>query len=198
MVKPKSKVPETVIFLVSIVFLTSCQTFFGPTATLPSSELVYDNRSDVIVVHVDIHYPGVPRPTMSVDDCYRIFLPTLRIWGDGLVYYNESWGNVDRSAVLSGTIGSDKLKGILNYLNSQHFFTAWEHEDINPAGTLLKIGAQLMHRPAVEYETGELIPAVYIKLINTLKPELVSINDQKTIDPRIESILIEYNGCNKY
>ncbi len=182
---------KTAIFFVLACLLSGCA-----SGVLPDSALDYDHQPGAVVVAVDIHYPGVPLPTRAPSSCYRPYLPSLRIWGDGFVYLDERIQN-SRSAVLVGTLRPDTLREVFLYLNSQAFFTNWTHPGANPAGTWFKIGATLKNRPTVEYSSGDLTPALYRAVIAIITPELVHLNELAKSDPRAEAILTENEGCNK-
>lgn len=166
----------------------------------PTSVPQFNNQPDAVIIFVDIHYPGVPLPTRSPNDRYCAYLPSLRVWGDGLAFLDEGIQN-EYSSVLSGNLDQATLQKLLEILNADNFFASWKASTpypVNPSGTSLKIGAQLKDKPVIEYTMGALNPPVYEQLLETIKPVLKPLAEQSKVDERILEILKEDGNCNKY
>jgi hypothetical protein len=164
---------------------------------IPASNDQFDNKPETVVIYTYIHYPGVPLPTKTPNDKYCPYLPSLLIWGDGLVFLDEKISN-DYKSVLSGKLDSASLKSLLDILNSNNFFTEWSASAPNPSGTSMKIGAQLKDKPGTEHITDIGGPSFYKQITKTIKPALKPLTDQKVIDPRVDAVLKEGENCNKY
>ncbi len=136
-------------------------------------------------------------PTKTPNDQYCPYLPSLRVWGDGFAFLDEHIQN-EYNTVLSGNLDSATLQTLFDILSSDNFFTAWQAPGPNPAGTSLKIGAQLKDKPVTEYTSGDLEPPVYNLLIETIKPALKPLAEQSAVDERVDAILKENENCNKY
>lgn len=178
---------------IAIILASACS---APNIAASSSPQ-YDTRPEAVIIYAYIHYPGVPEPTKTPNDRYCEYLPSLIVWGDGLVFLDENIKN-EYNSVLSGTLDGATLLKLLDTLDADHFFSGWQAPGPNPSGTSLKIGAQLKDKPVTEYDSGSLGPSVYLELIRTIKPALNPLSEQSIVDQRIEDMLKENANCNKY
>jgi hypothetical protein len=185
-------------FIISTIIITlvsACSLSFQEETS--SSGAQFDSNPEAVVVYAYIHYPGVPLAKKGPADKYCAYLPSLLVWGDGFAFLDENIQN-EYNSVLSGNLDSATLQRLWDILASQDFFTGWQAPGPNPAGTSLKIGAKLTDQPVTEYISGVLEPPVYVQLIETIKPALKPLADQRVVDKRVDAILKENENCNKY
>jgi hypothetical protein len=181
--------------IIAITLATACS--LSRKGNAPSTIAQFDNKPETVVIYADIHYPGIPEPTKTPNDRYCPYLPSMRVWGDGFAYLDENILN-EYNSVLSGKLDSSTLQRLFDILSSENFFTTWQVSGPNPAGTMLKIGAQLKDKPVTEYTSGDLGPRVYVRLIETIKPALKPLAEQSAVDERVLAVLKENENCNKY
>lgn len=163
----------------------------------PAPTPYFDLNPETVILYADIHYPGVPVQPRTPADRYCVFTPLLRIWGDGLTYLSSSiYFNAEN--VLIGKLGPATLPTLYDILNADKFFSGWKKSTSNPAGTVLKLGAQLKGKHVTEYESSGLQPHVYLRLVETIEPQLEPLTQQGVVDPRILTFLQEYANCNEY
>lgn len=166
----------------------------------PQSTDFFDDDPDTVVFYYNIHYPGIPRPTQRPTDRYCMLTPKVRIWGDGLVFYDEKI-IIDRNSIYSGILSSQTFHQVYDILASAQFFSEREitktHFPPVPSGTFEEYGGKARSQPAVHYGSDQGVVPVS-KIINLVKPGLAKITNQNQVDSRIEQIMAEYATCNLY
>ena len=183
-------------FSILVILMASACSFLNMGKT-PSKNAQFDSQPKAVVLYAYIHYPGIPLPTNTPNDRYCEYLPSLIVWGDGFTFLDENIQN-QYNSVLSGNLDSVAIQTLLDILNSNNFFSDWQAAGPNPAGTYLKIGAQLKDNPVTEYTSGILEPPVYLQLIETIKPALKPLAEQNLVDKRVDAIMKENENCNEY
>jgi hypothetical protein len=192
---PKLRQPLTLFMFSTIAITLASACSLSRKALFSVAQ--FDNKPEAVVVYTYIHYPGVPELTKTPSDKYCHYLPSLIVWGDGFAFLDEYILN-EYNSVLSGNLDSATLQILFDILNSDDFFTDWQAPGPNPAGTFLRIGAQLKDKPVTEFISGDLRPPVYTQLIETIKPALKPLTEQSVVDERVDAILKENENCNKY
>jgi hypothetical protein len=161
-------------------------------ACTSATDLTYDNRSDVVVIYADLRAEGPPRLGVT---CRFESIPTLRIWGDGLIFLDASGTRQNDSRFWSGKLTPDQLNDTLAALNQQGFFdNTWKPDGPNPAGDWFYIGGNLKSK-TVTYSSGGLNPVLYQDLVTKLKPHLTPFALDNKPDARFDSLNIGTREC---
>lgn len=156
-------------------------------------DLTYNTSPDHVILYADIQpFPGPLPPGTS---CRYDSVPRLRIWGDGLVFLDDSQYASLGTVLWSGKLSVEQVQALLVFLQGQGFFThRWMTDSANPAGVGLQIGSQLK-TGSEEYGSGDLNPPRYRELIGRIKPSLTPFTLDNLPDHRFNALHIGTREC---
>jgi hypothetical protein len=176
---------------ISLIFLSVM------TGCAPQPDLSYESRPDQIILYADIQpIAGAPPPNTT---CRYLFVPRLRIWGDGVVFLDISESGLTAPSLWSGTLTSEQIKDVLLSLQRLGFFDKdWQIDTYgpNPAGTWFQMGAHLKTQD-VEHSSGVLKPSFYQDFIDTIKPSLTPFSIDNKPDARFDQLNIGTRDCSQ-
>jgi hypothetical protein len=153
----------------------------------------YNSSAQNVVIYSDLKwYPVVPPPAEPT--CLGQFFPSLRVWGDGLVFLDPWTAGQPELRYWTGWITSEKIQALLASLRSYGFFGGWTPVGPNPAATWLRIGVHLNNQ-SWEYSTGDLSPKLYTQLIDQLMPQLSPVDPRAEIDFRVTGLIDAIQSC---
>ncbi len=182
-------------YLITLLMITFILVLIIALASIghdTSHVLSYDPNPDNTVISADLRrYPGLPPLDQP---CLGDYFPTLRVWGDGLVFLDISRADLKGPGQWTGTLTPEQIRSALTLLQSGGFFSGYTPIGPNPAGTSLRLASHLLSQSIV-IESGDLQPAIYTQLIDRLKPLLQPISQDQSYDPRIEAILEGISSC---
>jgi hypothetical protein len=156
-------------------------------------DLSYDSSPQKLIMYADSRwYPGIP--SRNEPPCWGQTYPTLRVWGDGTVFYEYWVTGQPEPSYWTGDLTSDQIQSILNSLVSHGFFSGWTPEIMNPAGQFLKFGAHITQKD-IEYTGQEVYPAFFNQIIDQIKPHLVLVDLKTITDVRVISLIDLFQSC---
>jgi hypothetical protein len=165
------------------------------TGCAAQPDLSYESRPDQVILYADIQpIAGAPPPNTT---CRYLFVPRLRIWGDGLVFLDVSESGLTDPPLWSGQLTPEQIKDVLTSLQRLGFFDKdWQIDTYgpNPSGTWFQIGAHLKTQDA-EHSSGVLKPSFYQDLIGKIKPSLTPFTIDKRPYARFNQLNIGTREC---
>ena len=186
---------RVLIFCITVAIpLSSCQ-LFTPTP-VPSQES-FDTDPQTVILYLDIHYPGMPRPTVINGTQQCIPYPVIRLWGDNYALLNTDGSIIKRDRIYSGFINVATRSALYNSLINEKFFIIPKVTTVNPAGTGMTMEAKLKNRPIVK-RYGYIGFINYQAFIDLIKPEVTPVSEQVTVDARVEEFFKQYADCPRY
>jgi hypothetical protein len=153
----------------------------------------YDISPQNIVIYSDLKwYPIVPPSDKPA--CSGQFFPSLRVWGDGLVFMDPWTAGQPEAHYWSGQLTPETIQALLASLRARGFFGGWTPIGPNPAATWLRIGVHL-ENGSWEYSTGDLSPQIYTQLIDQIMPQLHELYPQAATDFRLTGLITAIQSC---
>jgi len=156
-------------------------------------DLSYDSSPQNLILYADMRwYGGIP--PLNEPACLGQTFPSLRVWGDGTVFY-ENWARgQSEPAYWSGHLTPDQIHTLLVSLASKGFFSGWTPEMVNPAGQFLNFGVHTASKD-VEYTGEEPQPTFYNQIIEQIMPQLQPVDQQTMTDFRVTSLIDQIQSC---
>jgi hypothetical protein len=187
----KSKSRWMIYFIILIVFLAFLSLLYINRSQ--QINFTYDTSPQSEIIYSDLRwYGGIP-PT-NEPRCLGQIFPSLRVWGDGMVFY-ENWATgQSETSYWSGHFTPDQIHSILVSLASKGFFSGWTPEMVNPAGQFLNFGVHIIKKD-VEYTGQEGQPLFYNQLIEQIMLQLSPVDQQAMTDFRITSLVDQIQSC---
>lgn len=166
-----------------------------PTAALPITstvDLSYDPAPGMVILYGDVQ-PLAGAPPIGMKCLYET-VPTLRIWGDGLVFLDVSAYGASGPPLWTGHLSPAQVQDVLAYLADQGFMDDWTPSVPSAAGTGIGLGVHLKSG-SKDQGSGDLKWPFYEALVRRLLPMLTPLNLQPDTDTRISSLNIGSREC---
>lgn len=156
-------------------------------------DLSYDSSPQKVIMYSDLRwYVFIPPPNEPA--CLGQYFPSLRVWGDGLVFYEDWPTGQAQPSYWSGHLMPDQIHSILVFLVSQGFFSGWTPEIMNQGGQGLHFGVHLKIQD-VEYPAQEIQPLFFTQIIEQISPQLHPVDQLTMTDSRITSLIVVFQSC---
>ncbi len=177
----------------AIILLSACQ--LKPTQ--PPLQESFDTDPGIVIFYLDIRYPGIPMPTKvdGVQEC--IPYPVFRVWGDNFAILNTDSSRIQRDQIDAGFLSATTRKALYDQLIKNQFFSIPEVGPVSPAGDGMAMGVKLKNWRA--FERGGYIGFFnYSSYIDLIKPDVIPVSEQTTLDARVEAFFQQYSNCPRY
>jgi hypothetical protein len=187
----KSKSRWMIYLIILIVFLAFLSFFYINRSQ--QINFTYDTSPQSEIIYSDLRwYGGIP--PANEPRCLGQIFPSLRVWGDGMVFYVNWATGQSEPSYWSGHLTPNQIHSLLVSLASKGFFSGWTPEMVNPAGQFLNFGVHIASKD-VECTGEEPQPTFYNQIIEQIMPQLLPVDQQAMTDFRITNLIDQIQSC---